>query len=812
MPLSYPGGTLAEHRACRHDAVAFDVSHLGTVRVAGDDAFDRLQQTLSNDLRKVAPGRAQYTHLLDDADGSVLDDIIVWWLSDDTFDVMPNASNTARVREAVGGEDTTADAGRDRRPGTERPAPPGGRGTRGRRRAAVRGVGFSLGRCPVHGRRDRLHRRGRGRVRRARRGRAAVLGGGARQRRRAGRARGPRHAAARGRASRCTATSSGRGSRRCRPAWAGWSGGTRATFRGRRALERERAAGRTRLLAGARHRRSPATARRTPTVLADGPMRSARSRAGTSRPMLGRGHRPGLRRAPTPRWRTATRSERRGTRPAPGGRGSVRLRSSRAGRAAPTPDCDIERDGAVGGYIPHTDDRGRRHARVPRAVVARRAVRRRPGRAAPGGAGWTSAPGRPEPDVLAHMEDLAGRQPARSDATWSASPGRAPTTTRSRRSPARSPAARSSSPRTRPTSPRWPRACSRPCSSSRPWWPASSGLPVANASLYDGAAAAGRGGQPGRGGLGAPGRVAVGRGQPALARGAGDLRRGHRPPARRRAAAPTAPPTGRPSPSTTSAIRRASWWSPTPTTSGASRTWPRPAPSCDRSRRAARGGASTRCAPASCAVAGGVGRRRGGGGGPGPRDAARLRRPVPRPVRLHRRPRAPPARPPRGRDRRRRGPARLRHDAAGPRAGHPAREGDLQRLHQPDPHGRDRRHPARLAGHVGPGRGGPALRRAAPATAGEALLGVAGVEPLATAAGAARVRRCGCRSAPTWWSSAWPTRASWPASPSTPATPTGDATAAGGRDRAPDPGRDRRLRRRLRQGGAVTVLGTTRYR
>ena len=33
MPLSYPDGTLAEHRACRHAAVAFDVSHLGTVRV-----------------------------------------------------------------------------------------------------------------------------------------------------------------------------------------------------------------------------------------------------------------------------------------------------------------------------------------------------------------------------------------------------------------------------------------------------------------------------------------------------------------------------------------------------------------------------------------------------------------------------------------------------------------------------------------------------------------------------------------------------------------------------------------------------------
>lgn len=108
MPLAYPGGTVAEHRACRTAAVAFDVSHLGTVRVGGPDAFDLLQQTLTNDLRKIGPGRAQYTHLLAD-DGSVTDDIIVWWVAEDRFDVMPNASNTARVVAAIGGRDTTAE-------------------------------------------------------------------------------------------------------------------------------------------------------------------------------------------------------------------------------------------------------------------------------------------------------------------------------------------------------------------------------------------------------------------------------------------------------------------------------------------------------------------------------------------------------------------------------------------------------------------------------------------------------------------------------------------------------------------------------
>jgi aminomethyltransferase len=101
MPLSYGEGTIAEHLACRTGAVVFDVSHLGTVRVEGTEAFDGLQAALTNDLRKVAPGRAQYTHLLDPVDASVLDDIIVWWLDDDRFDVMPNASNTDRVTAAL---------------------------------------------------------------------------------------------------------------------------------------------------------------------------------------------------------------------------------------------------------------------------------------------------------------------------------------------------------------------------------------------------------------------------------------------------------------------------------------------------------------------------------------------------------------------------------------------------------------------------------------------------------------------------------------------------------------------------------------
>jgi aminomethyltransferase len=109
MPLSYASGTIDEHLACRRSAVVFDVSHLGTVRVEGSGVHERLQAAFTNDLDKIAPGRAQYTHLLDESDASVLDDIIVWWVDDGVYDVMPNASNTDGVRAAIGGTDTTRD-------------------------------------------------------------------------------------------------------------------------------------------------------------------------------------------------------------------------------------------------------------------------------------------------------------------------------------------------------------------------------------------------------------------------------------------------------------------------------------------------------------------------------------------------------------------------------------------------------------------------------------------------------------------------------------------------------------------------------
>ena len=157
MPLAYPSGTVAEHRACRTSAVAFDVSHLGTVRVHGPDAFDHLQHSLSNDLSRVHPGRAQYTHLLDE-DGFVVDDIIVWWVDEERFDVMPNASNTTDVVQAIGGNDVTEREGGDRRAGSRGTRPPGPGVARGRRGPPLRGRAVRMGWRDLPGGRHRLHR------------------------------------------------------------------------------------------------------------------------------------------------------------------------------------------------------------------------------------------------------------------------------------------------------------------------------------------------------------------------------------------------------------------------------------------------------------------------------------------------------------------------------------------------------------------------------------------------------------------------------------------------------------------------------
>ncbi|SQD99287.1 Aminomethyltransferase [Parafrankia sp. Ea1.12] len=97
MPIEYAGrGVLAEHAAVRGAVGIFDVSHLGKARVAGPGAAEFVNTCLTNDLRRVGPGQAQYTLCCDET-GGVVDDLIAYYYAADNVFLVPNAANTAEV-------------------------------------------------------------------------------------------------------------------------------------------------------------------------------------------------------------------------------------------------------------------------------------------------------------------------------------------------------------------------------------------------------------------------------------------------------------------------------------------------------------------------------------------------------------------------------------------------------------------------------------------------------------------------------------------------------------------------------------------
>jgi aminomethyltransferase len=95
MPIQYTG-VVEEHLAVRTAVGVFDVSHLGNVDVRGERAKDFVNECLTNDLDRIGPGRAQYT-LCCDTTGGVVDDLIVYFGSDDDLHLVPNAANTPEV-------------------------------------------------------------------------------------------------------------------------------------------------------------------------------------------------------------------------------------------------------------------------------------------------------------------------------------------------------------------------------------------------------------------------------------------------------------------------------------------------------------------------------------------------------------------------------------------------------------------------------------------------------------------------------------------------------------------------------------------
>jgi aminomethyltransferase len=94
MPIQY-SSIKEEHIAVRTDVGIFDVSHMGQVQTRGPEAEVALQRLVTNDVRKLPKGGAQYSLLLDEQ-GGVLDDLFIYRLADCEFLTVTNAANHDR--------------------------------------------------------------------------------------------------------------------------------------------------------------------------------------------------------------------------------------------------------------------------------------------------------------------------------------------------------------------------------------------------------------------------------------------------------------------------------------------------------------------------------------------------------------------------------------------------------------------------------------------------------------------------------------------------------------------------------------------
>jgi aminomethyltransferase len=91
MPVQYPTGITAEHKAVREKAGLFDVSHMGEFVVRGPQAVDFVNYVTTNDVAALAPGQAQYSTILRE-DGTIVDDCLIYRAEDRVLMVV-NGSN-----------------------------------------------------------------------------------------------------------------------------------------------------------------------------------------------------------------------------------------------------------------------------------------------------------------------------------------------------------------------------------------------------------------------------------------------------------------------------------------------------------------------------------------------------------------------------------------------------------------------------------------------------------------------------------------------------------------------------------------------
>ena len=91
MPIEY-SGISKEHLAVRINAGIFDVSHMGQVEIAGENALMAVQRISCNDASKLAVGQVQYSALTTH-DGTFVDDLLIYRLAKDHFLFVINAGN-----------------------------------------------------------------------------------------------------------------------------------------------------------------------------------------------------------------------------------------------------------------------------------------------------------------------------------------------------------------------------------------------------------------------------------------------------------------------------------------------------------------------------------------------------------------------------------------------------------------------------------------------------------------------------------------------------------------------------------------------
>jgi aminomethyltransferase len=91
MPVQYPTGITAEHKAVRERSGLFDVSHMGEFFVTGPQAVEFVSYVTTNDVAKLAIGQVHYSTILNDR-GTIEDDCLVYRFADKLMMVV-NASN-----------------------------------------------------------------------------------------------------------------------------------------------------------------------------------------------------------------------------------------------------------------------------------------------------------------------------------------------------------------------------------------------------------------------------------------------------------------------------------------------------------------------------------------------------------------------------------------------------------------------------------------------------------------------------------------------------------------------------------------------